>query len=359
MPVILLDEDLDKRAKYRLETDAILLQGYVELLPDFSESEVRDSLVKVFRKKFALISKNDFKFVKREKNVVTDPITDDQFKWNFDAVKALMGQGKLCCRLIMPVSVLIKDEVAVDIDTEETNSDIENIFSDDMQPSCSSSSSNIVSLNSSERVQELETLVHQLLDNQENKSVPDAVSLQQALELLKSHLKNSDVEKLKVDQEDALSDCLAYYKKSDFDATLPLKIRYRGQPAVDTGGVLRQFYTDIFQQMLSGIDGMPALFEGNENRKLPIYNTGVAISGVMVLVGKIIAHAIVQVNVGPAFLAAPVYTYICTGNFSAVVSMINLDDVTSKVKHYVNQVHILLLFLYILCAYSIYTGFLL
>ena len=115
--------------------------------------------------------------------------------------------------------------------------------------------------------------------------------------LLKSEMKTDVIEKLKVDQEDALSDAFAYYKRPSYDSIVPLQIKYRGQPAVDTGGVLRQFCTDVFPaQMLQGADGLPPLFEGNENRKLPFYNSGIAVSDVMKLIGKIFSHSIVKVG---------------------------------------------------------------
>jgi len=55
-----------------------------------------------------------------------------------------------------------------------------------------------------------------------------------------------EAEKLKVEEEDCLVDALALYKSSNFDPRVPLKIRFKTQPAVDTGGVLKHFFTCVY-----------------------------------------------------------------------------------------------------------------
>ena len=79
-------------------------------------------------------------------------------------------------------------------------------------------------------------------------------SLQDALKYLKSKMSNES-EKLKVDDEDVLSDALTYFKNPSINIHKPLQVRYRGQPAIDTGGVCRQFFTTVYEQ-ISGADGI-------------------------------------------------------------------------------------------------------
>ena len=59
-----------------------------------------------------------------------------------------------------------------------------------------------------------------------------------------------------------------------------------GQPAVDTGGVSRHF----FSQLLQVISEM--LFQGT-NYKGPIYNADTVASGMMKYIGTIIVHSII------------------------------------------------------------------
>lgn len=188
----------------------------------------------------------------------------------------------------------------------------------------------------------MENLVEDLLQQQDNDTTKIPSTLDEAMEYWQLQLKEEYSKTIRVDPQDVLTEALAHYKDPNFDPSVPLKIRYKGQPAVDTGGVIRQFYTDSFCQMLEGVDGMPPLFEGAEGRKLPIYNTCVAVSGVMKLVGKLFAHCLVQTGTGPSFLAPVVYKYLCTGDFQSILGDINIEDASTKSKHFINDVIFLL-----------------
>ena len=64
-------------------------------------------------------------------------------------------------------------------------------------------------------------------------------------------------EKIKVDREDLLMDILHHHKSPDFDPAFPIKIQVRGEPAVDTGGVLRQAFTEFFGMVSHGTANFP------------------------------------------------------------------------------------------------------
>ena len=153
-------------------------------------------------------------------------------------------------------------------------------------------------------------------------------NLKDILKELRNKL-SDDVEKLKVDPDDALADALAYYKRPDYDPQKKLRIRYSKQAAVDTGGVLRQFYTDCITQLIHGSDGIPALFEGCDKRKLPIFNAGVVISGMVKLVGRMLAHSISQVGIGINCLSPAVYWYLATGDATKANKYAVIDDVNN------------------------------
>ena len=53
-------------------------------------------------------------------------------------------------------------------------------------------------------------------------------------------------EKIKVDQDDLVMDVYSFYKSPDFDPTIPVFVLLKGQPAIDSGGVLRQVFSDFF-----------------------------------------------------------------------------------------------------------------
>ena len=97
--VSLYPEDLEMRDRYSVETDDEILNGSVELSSNYSEDEIRFVLTQLFRTKLSLIQPNSFEFIKRKKRVLYAPLVPDDFKWNFESIKALCSQGKLHCRL--------------------------------------------------------------------------------------------------------------------------------------------------------------------------------------------------------------------------------------------------------------------
>ncbi|CAH3149890.1 unnamed protein product [Porites lobata] len=71
-------------------------------------------------------------------------------------------------------------------------------------------------------------------------------SLQSLLKELGKNMSEERV-KVKIEEEDILNDALAHDKSPEFDVKKKLRIQFKGQPAVDTGGVTREFYTKLFQ----------------------------------------------------------------------------------------------------------------
>ena len=77
----------------------------------------------------------------------------------------------------------------------------------------------------------------------------DVVTLQDLLEQIQGNFSSDDKGKVKVDEDDVLNDALAYYKGCNFDDKTNIRVIYRGQPAADTGGVTRQFFTQLLQKI--------------------------------------------------------------------------------------------------------------
>ena len=107
-----------------------------------------------------------------------------------------------------------------------------------------------------------------------------------------------------------------------------LTISFENQPAVDTGGPKREFYAQLFHGIVTS-DGsvVPLMFEGAEGRLMPSYNSSVVYTGMMKIMGKIIAHSIVQCGVGFPYLSPVCYWYLITGDVSKAISYGNTEDV--------------------------------
>jgi len=60
---------------------------------------------------------------------------------------------------------------------------------------------------------------------------------------------------------------------------------------------------------------------------MPSYNSSVVYTGMMKIMGKIIAHSIVQCGVGFPYLSLVCYWYLITGDVSKAISYGNTEDV--------------------------------
>lgn len=126
---------------------------------------------------------------------------------------------------------------------------------------------------SQNQVKELENLVHELLDKQENEIAKKTVKFENtedALQFLQGQI-SIEKFKLRVIPEHALEEAIRFFKDQDSDMNLKVTVTFKGQSAVGTGGVLRQYYSIIFEQMVTGCDLIPPIFEGCERRKLTAF----------------------------------------------------------------------------------------
>ena len=137
------------------------------------------------------------------------------------------------------------------------------------------------------------------------------------LELLIEELKGKmndafDRKKLRVDEEDLVADAVAFYKRPDFDPKASVRVVYSGQPASDTGGVSRHFFSDLLHRLAE-------IYFSGERRKVPLYNTDILISGLIKIIGTIIVHSVLHGGPGFPFFSLALYWYITTGSVDAAI----------------------------------------
>ena len=129
---------------------------------------------------------------------------------------------------------------------------------------------------------------------------------------------------------------VAFYKTSHRDLNKPVMIDIPGTPVVDTGGVLRQFYTDVFLQFAT--NRFAKLFEGPECYIRPYYSAGSYHSGLFGVLGRMVAHSIRQCGVGFPYLAPYCYWYVTKGEDHALHD-VSLADVGEDVANVIDKVH--------------------
>ena len=66
---------------------------------------------------------------------------------------------------------------------------------------------------------------------------------------------------MKVDPQVQVTDVYSYLKPADFNVLAPISGIVKGQPAFDTGGVLRQVFSEVFL-VLANNEGIQHIFTG-------------------------------------------------------------------------------------------------
>ena len=362
---LLVEPDLDADEEYGLVDNMIVLKGQCDFSTEYSEEEVRSELVSLFKTKLPLITNRDFDFVRREQNTISVPVVKENHKWDFKHVKHLCGTGRLYVRLNVSQDTLIASDDERNDETEEydkqpkfqshTSASMEAGVSGEADSNRSSSqmpneSSNPTPIDDSDdglaylssifTRESRETLRESLMQYQNIELAAEALSekivrkethdedVHQILNRLKLSMKSYMYsEKLKVDREDLVIDVFHFYKSQHFDPTIPVRVQMKGEPAVDTGGVLRQVFTDVFADLASGSSTCLRLFRGQDARLTPIYSSEHVLTGVFEVLGKMIAHSLIQGGPGFPFLAPGIYWYIATGDLSEAVGRSSFVDI--------------------------------
>lgn len=170
---------------------------------------------------------------------------------------------------------------------------------------------------------------------------PPEESVTSVLKPLLGKLASRPSVRLEVDPSDLVSDAVAFYKGPRFQPNQPVKISYIGQPAIDSGGVKRQFYTDLFLQLVS--QNQFKLFQGPSNRLLFHYDQSALRCGLFKVLGQIIAHSICQRCGGFPYLAPSMYYYLATGDISQASAYASITDIVHEEElRYVEKVQVVI-----------------
>ena len=93
--------------------------------------------------------------------------------------------------------------------------------------------------------------------------------------------------RITVDQCDVLADILPLYKDPEFDPSRPVRVVFKDQPAVDSGGPRKEMYSLVYKTLACST--VYKLFEGQAGRLMPFHNASTVFSGMMKTLGKMIA----------------------------------------------------------------------
>ena len=136
-----------------------------------------------------------------------------------------------------------------------------------------------------------------------------------------------ETKKIRIEDEaDIIEEALLYYKHPLFDPTTPIRISFKFQPAVDTGGVTRKFFTDVLHKF--ACHGDFQMFVGPKERLRPAYSPQVL--PIMKILGTIIAHSLLHEGPGFPHFAPFVYWYLATGCIQRALPYVSINDDLSE-----------------------------
>lgn len=159
-------------------------------------------------------------------------------------------------------------------------------------------------------------------------------SIESILSIAALQRSTSDSARIRLQRDDTVEDwteaALAFYKQGKFEKSAGMRVCIYGQPAIDAGGVRRQFFANIFAR-LAQTDLDDCLFEGSPVRLRPAFKASVLSSGILSTLGTMVAHSLLLDGQGFPYLSDYCYYYIA-GCYNQAVTCVTVDDAGIKVK---------------------------
>lgn len=161
-------------------------------------------------------------------------------------------------------------------------------------------------------------------DNSEEVTVGIVNSLDDVLRLIRP-TSGGAPRRLTVARDSIFEDSIAFFKERSFDFSKAIKITFEGEPAIDGGGPLREFFTILMRTLLSSTS--IRLFEGRGSCFLPIHNTDALRSNLFKIAGRMVTSSIIHGGPGLPIFSHAVYLYFQHGNADEISQHISKDDV--------------------------------
>lgn len=101
------------------------------------------------------------------------------------------------------------------------------------------------------------------------------------------------MKRITVRRDELWREAIVTFKNQEFDSTATPRIAFEGEVGVDAGGLRREYGALLCQAIFSATAN---LFEGPEDRKLPIYSIDGIHSRLFKIVGSMVAYLIIHLD---------------------------------------------------------------
>ena len=156
---------------------------------------------------------------------------------------------------------------------------------------------------------------------------PFANSFTTLQELMKHHKESLGlfgIERIQISRQNLWPESIAKFRKPRYNVYAVPSVTFGGEAGIDAGGLGRE-YACVLRKAIFSQEAN--LFEGLEDRKLPIYSIDGIQSRLFQLVGKMVSCLIVHFDVGVPCLSAAAYQYIISGSADVAADSYCIEDV--------------------------------
>eukprot|EP00794_Sanderia_malayensis_P013447 gene13447-14828_t len=300
---------------YTVVDEMVVLKGQFDLSSDFTEDDIPAELASLFSTKLPQINQRDFDFVKRERNTISLPVVKDDHKWDFKHIKHLCGNGRLYVRLNVPKHTLVslsddeeierahhEDVQPSNVRAAEPGASAEEpkpgTSTEEPQPGTSMTASGPTCVEESSFFQDGLQSLSTIFPNTRTELLRESLIVHQGLEAAANFLSEP---RSSVGHD-------SFVGKDDEDACQILqRLKKTMKPYICAEKV--------------------QVFRGQNARLTPIYSSEHVLTGIFEVLGKMIAHSLVQGGPGFTYLAPGIFWYIATGDLSQAVGRSSFIDV--------------------------------
>ena len=129
--------------------------------------------------------------------------------------------------------------------------------------------------------------------------------------------------------QDILPQMIRKYKNPSFDVTKPLNVQFVGadEIGIDAGGITKEYFHFLVESLKQHSPDGITLLEGTVGHLLPKHDYELLSSGMFVIMGKMILHAVLNNCQGISGMSPAIVKYIVTGKRDSSVEDISLEDI--------------------------------
>ena len=172
-------------------------------------------------------------------------------------------------------------------------------------------------------------------------TTPPAKGCSTLKELMYWHKKylnlEENVKRFCICREELWHESIATFKNPQINFTAAPVVRFEGEAGIDAGGVRREYGSLLCKEIFSANAN---LFEGKEDRKIPIYSVDSIYSRLFELVLKMVAYFIIHLDIGIPCFSPAVYNYIASSSITPDCCCVD-DVVDLELRELISQVHTL------------------